>query len=661
MRYLVTGATGFIGKRLVRKLLARPGAEVAFLVRDPAPERMTKLAEYWGVDVKSLKPIKGDLTKPDCGVSAATIKSLGKIDHMFHLAAIYDLAADPKEEMETNIEGTRNAVSLAAKVKAGCFHHVSSIAAAGLYNGVFREDMFDEAEHLEHPYFASKHDSEKVVRKECKTPWRVYRPGVVVGDSKTGEMDKIDGPYYFFKFIQKLRKMLPSWMPTIGLEGGRINIVPVDFVVAALDHIAHVKGQDGKAFHLTDSDPHRVGDVLNIFAKAAHAPAMTVRVNAGLFGFVPPGVAKALMALTPVRRVQRAIMSELGLPDGIFSFINYPTRFDNRDAEKLLKPAGITVPPLETYAHRLWDYWERNLDPDLFIDRSLKGQVGGRVVVITGGSAGIGKAAAMRVAEAGAKTIIVGRDQAKLDEARKEAQAKGFDFITYSADLADTSKCAELAVQITRDHGGVDVLINNAGRSIRRGIESSYDRMHDFERTMAINYFGALHLTMGLLPGMSARKRGHIINISSIGVLTNAPRFSAYVASKAALDAWTRCAASEFLDRHINFTTINMPLVATDMTAPTSLYKNVPMLSTDEAADFIVDAIIHKQSRIATRLGVLGQVLNALTPRFGQIIMNTTFRMFPDSAAAKGKKEGKPEMPNADQIAFTQLLRGLHF
>ncbi|HPG04171.1 MAG TPA: SDR family NAD(P)-dependent oxidoreductase, partial [Rhodoblastus sp.] len=286
---------------------------------------------------------------------------------------------------------------------------------------------------------------------------------------------------------------------------------------------------------------------------------------------------------------------------------------------------------------------------------------GGRVVLITGGSAGIGKAAAMRIAEAGARTIIVGRDQAKLDEARKEAQAKGFDLITYSADLSDPEQCGKLAVQVTKDHGGVDVLVNNAGRSIRRGIENSYDRMHDFDRTMAINYFGALHLTMGLLPGMSARKRGHVVNISSIGVLTNAPRFSAYVASKAALDAWTRCAASEFLDRHIHFTTINMPLVATDMTAPTSLYKNVPMLSTDEAADFIVDAIIHKQSRIATRLGILGQVINALTPRFGQIIMNTTFRMFPDSAAAKGKKEGKPEMPNADQIAFTQLLRGLHF
>ena len=661
MRYFVTGATGFIGKRLMRKLLARPGAEVAILARDASAERMAKLAEFWGVEPKRVKAVKGDLTKADCGVTAASIKSLGKIDHFFHLAAIYDLAADPQEEMATNIEGTRNAVSLAGKMNAGCFHHVSSIAAAGLYNGVFREDMFEEAEHLEHPYFASKHESEKVVRKECKTPWRVYRPGVVVGDSETGEMDKIDGPYYFFKFIQKLRKMLPAWMPTIGLEGGRINIVPVNFVVAALDHIAHVKGQDGKCFHLTDSDPHRVGDVLNIFAKAAHAPAMSVRINAGLFGFVPPGLVKMLMALTPVRRIQRAVMSELALPDGIFSFINYPTRFDNRDTEKLLKPAGITVPPLETYAWRLWDYWERKLDPDLFVDRSLKGQVGGRVVVITGGSAGIGKATAMRAAEAGAKTIIVARDQEKLDAARKEAQARGFDLITYSADLSDAQQCGALAGRIVKDHGGVDVLINNAGRSIRRGIENSYDRMHDFDRTMAINYFGALHLTMGLLPGMSERKRGHIINISSIGVLTNAPRFSAYVASKAALDAWTRCAASEFLDRHIHFTTINMPLVATDMTAPTSLYKHVPMLSTDEAADFIVDAIIHKPQRIATRLGIFGQVLHAITPRLGQIVMNTTFRMFPDSAAAKGKKEGKPEMPNADQIAFTQLLRGLHF
>jgi NAD(P)-dependent dehydrogenase (short-subunit alcohol dehydrogenase family) len=207
----------------------------------------------------------------------------------------------------------------------------------------------------------------------------------------------------------------------------------------------------------------------------------------------------------------------------------------------------------------------------------------------------------------------------------------------------------------------VDVLINNAGRSIRRGIESSYDRFHDFERTMQLNYFGCLRTTMGLLPQMAAKRSGHVVNISSIGVLTNAPRFSAYVASKAALDAWTRCAASEFIDVGITFTTINMPLVKTPMIAPTKIYENVPTLNPDEAADLIVQAIVYKPVRIATRLGVFGQILHAAAPRIAQIVMNTTFRMFPDSDRAKGDKDGARAKATPDQIALANLMRGVHF
>ena len=184
----------------------------------------------------------------------------------------------------------------------------------------------------------------------------------------------------------------------------------------------------------------------------------------------------------------------------------------------------------------------------------------------------------------------------------------------------------------------MDVLVNNAGRSIRRAIESSYERFHDFERTMQINYFGALRLTLALLPGMARRRRGHVINISSIGVLTNAPRFSAYIASKAALDAFTRCAASEYADTGVKFTTINMPLVKTPMIAPTKIYHNVPVLAPEEAADMIADAIVHEPVRIATRLGIFGEVIHALLPRVAQIIMNTSFRMFPESTAAAGKE-----------------------
>lgn len=661
MHYFVTGATGFIGKRLVRKLLERKGAVVHFLLRKESEGKVAELREFWGVGATRAIPVFGDLTAKKLGVSADDVKALkGQIDHFYHLAAVYDLEADAESQIAVNVDGTRNTVEFAKAIGAGHFHHVSSIAAAGLYEGVFREDMFEEAEGLDHPYFMTKHESEKIVRKECKVPWTVYRPAAVVGDSRTGEMDKIDGPYYFFKLIQRMRQILPPWMPSVGLEGGRINIVPVDFVVNALDHISHQKRGGGGCFHLVDPMGYRVGDVLDILSKAAHAPKMNLFVNAALLGFIPKSVKKGLMALAPVRRVYRAVMQDLGLPEDMMTFVNYPTRFDCRETTAALKGSGIACPDLKGYAWRLWDYWERHLDPDLHIDRSLRGTVAGKVVLVTGGSSGIGLAAAHKFAEAGAVTIICGRDQDKLDEACKEAKDKGYEFVAYPADIADMADCDRFVQLLIQNHGGVDFLINNAGRSIRRAIESSYDRFHDFERTMQLNYFGCLRVTMGLLPGMVAKRKGHIVNISSIGVLTNAPRFSAYVASKAALDAWTRCASSEFADQGISFTTINMPLVRTPMIAPTQIYKNVPTLSPEEAADMIAQACIFKPVRIATRLGVTGQVMHAFVPRIAQIVMNTSFRMFPDSSAAKGEKGAKPQL-SPEAIAMQQMMRGIHF
>lgn len=661
MHYFVTGATGFIGKRLVGKLLQRKGAVVHFLIRKESEGKVAALREHWGVGPTRAIPVFGDLTQKKLGVSADDTKALkGQIDHFYHLAAVYDLGADEESQVAVNIEGTRHTLDFAKAIGAGHFHHVSSIAAAGLYEGVFREDMFDEAENIDHPYFMTKHESEKLVRAENKLPWTVYRPAMVVGDSQTGEMDKIDGPYYFFKLIQRMRQILPPWLPGIGLEGGRINIVPVDFVVNALDHISHGQRKGGECFHLVDPVGYRVGDVLDIFSKAAHAPKMNLFVNAALLGFIPKSVKKGMMALAPVRRVRDAVMKDLGLPEDMLTFVNYPTRFDCRGTLAALKGSGIECPNLKDYAWRLWDYWERHLDPDLHRDRSLRGTVAGKVVLVTGGSSGIGLAAAHKFAEAGAITIICGRDQDKLDDACKEAKAKGYEFVAYAADIADMADCDRFVQLLVQNHGGVDFLINNAGRSIRRAIESSYDRFHDFERTMQLNYFGCLRVTMGLLPGMVARHKGHIVNISSIGVLTNAPRFSAYVASKAALDAWTRCASSEFADQGITFTTINMPLVRTPMIAPTKIYQNVPTLAPEEAADMIAQACIDKPVRIATRLGITGQVMHALVPRIAQIVMNTSFRMFPDSSAAKGEKGARPQL-SAEAIAMQQMMRGIHF
>ncbi|KZY72430.1 short chain dehydrogenase [Oleiphilus sp. HI0071] len=662
MSYFVTGGTGFIGRFLVEKLLAR-GEKIYLLMQDTSMHKYDALLERLGATSKQVIAVNGSLTKKNLGISKADMDKLkGDVTNFYHLAAIYDLYAPAEVQEAVNIEGTRNAIAAAKAMKAGCFNHVSSIAAAGLYRGIFREDMFEEAQKLNNPYLKTKHESEKIVREECKVPWRVYRPGMVVGHSKTGEIDKVDGPYYFFKMLQKIRSAIPQWMPTVGIEGGRMNIVPVDYVVDSLEYISHVEGEDGGCFHLTDPEPHKLGEVLNIFAKAGHAPTMAMRIDAQMFGFIPSMLRNGVKNLPPVKRLTKAFLNDFGVPESAVEFINYPTRFDSRETERVLKGSGIECPNLETYSAPIWDFWERNLDPDLYKDRTLRGTVEGKVCVITGATSGIGLATARKLAEAGAITCIAARTKETLDEVKHELEQAGGDVHAYQCDFANMEDCDRFVAEVLKDHDHVDYLVNNAGRSIRRSINLSFDRFHDFERTMQLNYFGSLRLIMGFAPKMLENKRGHIVNISSIGTLTNAPRFSAYVASKSALDAFSRCAAAEFSDSNVTFTTINMPLVRTPMIGPTKIYDSVPTLTPEEAADMIAEAIIYRPKRIATRLGISAQVLHALVPKAGEIIMNTGYKMFPDSAAAQGKDQtsDKPKV-STEQMAFAAIMRGIHW
>ncbi len=589
---------------------------------------------------------------------------------------------------------------------------VSSIAAAGLYRGTWREDMFDEAQNLDtHPYFRTKHDSEGVVRNECERPWRVYRPGIVVGNSETGEMDKVDGPYYFFKLIRRIRNTVPQWMPVPGVEGREINIVPVDFVVRAMDHIAHQDGLDGRAFSLTDPNPPTAGEVIDTFARAAHAPQSSVRVPAAAIEALEPLLGAGVSMMPLGDALAERALADFGIPRSVLIYVNYPTHFDSRQAQAALAGTDINVPPLEAYAGKLWDYWERHLDPDLFRDRTLlgaaRGRLGlvggiaqmieqqipdellrlgrrlqgsasletavrGRVVMVTGASSGIGQSAALKIADAGGTVLLVARTPEKLELTRDQIVAGGGIAYIHRCDLSDIDDIDRMADEVLAEHGHVDVLVNNAGRSIRRSIALSYDRSHDFERTMQLNYFGAVRLILKLLPVMRERKSGQIVNVSSIGVQTNTPRFSAYVASKAALDAFSRCIASEIIDDGVHITTINMPLVRTPMIAPTKMYDRFPTITPEEAADMICEAIIHKPKRIATPMGTLGQILYAINPKSIDYILNSAYHLFPDSSAARGEKKREARgpaasrppptsRPTASRSLFAYLMRGVHW
>jgi short-subunit dehydrogenase len=282
--------------------------------------------------------------------------------------------------------------------------------------------------------------------------------------------------------------------------------------------------------------------------------------------------------------------------------------------------------------------------------------VSGRTVLITGASSGIGRATALKVGAAGGIVLLVARTKDKLDELAREVDSMGGTGYSHPCDLTDPDDIDRMAHEVLAEHQAVDVLINNAGKSIRRSVDRTYDRFHDYQRTMQLNYFGPVKLILSLLPSMRQRKRGHIINISTIGLQVNTPRFSAYVASKAALDAFSRSMAPEVIADGVHVTTVYMPLVRTPMIAPTKLYDRFPTLAPDEAADMIVDAIRRQPKRIATTLGTLAQVTYAVAPGAQDLVANRAYQLIPE-----GDGQGKAEELTPEQRAFVRATRGVHW
>lgn len=251
----------------------------------------------------------------------------------------------------------------------------------------------------------------------------------------------------------------------------------------------------------------------------------------------------------------------------------------------------------------------------------------GKTIVLTGSSSGIGAVAAKKMARAGARVCLVARNAEQLAGVRDEIEAAGGKAWIYPADLTDEAELAACADAILAEHRRVDVLINNAARSIRRPIEQALDRLHDYQRTMQINYLGAVGLTLKLLPRMLEQGHGQVVNISTLSTQVPIPLFSAYLASKSALESFSRSLQAELGHKGIDVTVVHFPMVRTPMSNKTSIYKHMRMMDTDAAADWLVKAVRERPARIARPLGNVSSVILAALPGAATRYTQPLFRL----------------------------------
>ncbi len=632
MRYVVTGGTGFIGRRLIDQLLARPDTtKIHVLVRRGSLRRFEELALRWGAGVD---PLVGDLTEPGLGLPDDVVADLGPIDHVVHCGAIYDMTAPADRQHAANVDGTRAVIALTRRLDA-TLHHVSSIAVAGNHPGRFTENDFDVAQELPTPYHRTKFEAEWLVRAAEGLRYRVYRPAVVVGDSRTGEMDKIDGPYYFFGLLAKLAAV-PRFTPMMLPDVGRTNLVPVDYVAAAMTALMHLDGCDGQTYHLTAPSTIGLRGIYRGVAAAAGLPP--------LVGSLPRAAATPLLRVNGrAKRLRDMAATQLGVPAEILDVVELAPTFTSEHTVAALRGTGISVPDFAAYAPRLWRYWAQHLDPDRARRDDPAGPLVGRHVIITGASSGIGRASAVAVAARGATVFALARNGAALDELIAEISATGGDAHAFTCDITDSAAVEHTVKDILGRFGHVDYLVNNAGRSIRRSVVASTDRLHDYERVMAVNYFGPVRMVLALLPHWRERRFGHVVNVSSAGVQANSPRYSAYIPSKAALDAFSEVVGTETLSDHITFTNIHMPLVKTPMIAPSGRLNPLPPITAEHAAAMVVRGLIEKPPRIDSPVGTLADVGMYFTPKLTRRVLHQLYLGFPDSFAARGVTEDRPE------------------
>ena len=612
MASFLTGATGFIGRHVLELLMARKET-VYCLVRKPSEDHLHDIA----LRLQHLKgrvvPVRGDLTQPRLGIDTTKLVELAEagIDHFFHLAALVDLSADSEALARANVEGTRHAMEVAISLEAGCLHYVSSVAVAGHYDGTFTETMLEQAERLNDPYASTKHDAEALVRSEYPRAYRIYRPSVVVGHSETGEIDKIDGIYHFFRGIQRLRASVPGWMPRIGIETGSLNVVPVDFVAKAIDHIAHTKDLDGRTFHIVDPQHRKASEIVDELCKAAKVPTFSTFVK---LPAVPEPLVKLLDAseqLPGVRRAQDAVLAELGLPRRLIGYFGHSTEYSCEETLKALAGSGIELPPFESYAVKLWQFWERHLGSMPTRNARLARAVEGKRVLIARAGGRLETILARRLAASGAEVVLLDSDATALDELRTQIVRAGGCAYSHRAAPKSSSERKALLARILEQHIGIDVLICGSSEAPPPKA-SALDDLDSAacEEALRDHYLAAVDLVLGLLPGMRERELGHVVLLTSLPLAGGSD--PAQLAAAAALDAFATALAPELAAESVAVTSAHLPPLKSETRTASAPLTEVDV---EGAADVICDALIHRPRRANTWLGTASEVTRAAAPQ----------------------------------------------
>ncbi len=349
----VTGGTGFLGRYTIAELLKRD-ATVYAMVRPQSTGRLQKIATDLGVSADRLIPVPGDIA-----LDALTLEPFTEhVDHLFHLAAIYDMDADPEEMAEANVEGTRRVLRFAEQIKAGTFHMVSSIAAAGDLVGTFPESDPRHGQGFPHAYHRSKFESEVLVRDTAAMPYKIYRPGTVVGTTDTGQTDKLDGAYALFPLAAALGT-LPSQMVVPVPRMGRLPTVPVDRCAQAIAHIGLNAGPEaGDTFGLYSGEDERVHQVLGALVQHAGGPRVAA-VLPEVTGTIPFLAAQILGRVPVVGEVRNRALTGIGVSPGLVDAAPFRCRFETKRTTAALQGSGIDIPPLRDYLPALWDGWRK--------------------------------------------------------------------------------------------------------------------------------------------------------------------------------------------------------------------------------------------------------------------------------------------------------------